>query len=85
VGVIFQRLTNHWEEAQRYEALTLREREVLVSIAQGLSNVDIAARLGLTDHTIQTHRERLHTKLSLRGAAALTRFAVAQGLISALL
>ena len=81
VGVVFKRLLNHWAEAQRYESLTLREREVLVSIAQGLGTADIAGRLDLANRTILAHREKLHAKLSLRGVAALTRFAVAQGLI----
>jgi DNA-binding NarL/FixJ family response regulator len=61
--------------------LTSREREVLVEIARGGTNKEIAARFGISVRTVESHREALMRKLELRGAAALTRFAVDARLI----
>lgn len=61
--------------------LTPREREVLVGIAEGLSNREIAGRLGLGMRTVETHREHLMSKLNIHTIAGLTRFAVAKGLV----
>jgi DNA-binding NarL/FixJ family response regulator len=60
--------------------LTSREREVLIQIAQGCSNKEIAQVLDVGVRTIETHRERIMRKLNLHSIAALTRFAVAKGL-----
>ncbi len=59
--------------------LTARERAVLALVASGASSKSIAARLELTYSSVKTYRERLMRKLNLRGVAALTQFAVAQG------
>ena len=53
-------------EADEYDRLTGREREVLQLAAEGLGNRDIAARLGISARTAQTHRANLMRKLSLR-------------------
>jgi two-component system nitrate/nitrite response regulator NarL len=58
-----------------------REREVLVGIAEGLSNKEVAARLNIGVRTVDTHRERLVRKLNIRSTARLTRFALQQGLV----
>ena len=58
-----------------------REREVLVAIAEGLSNKEIACRLGVGVRTIETHRERIMRKLSIHSVAGLTKFAIAKGLV----
>jgi two-component system, NarL family, nitrate/nitrite response regulator NarL len=62
--------------------LSPREREVLVGIADGLSNKEIAARLGLGVRTIESHREGIMRKLNIRSVAGLTKFAIAEELIS---
>src|SRR5881396_267489 len=62
--------------------LTNREREVLVQIAGGLSNKEIASHLGVGVRTVETHRERIMRKLNIHSVAGLTRFALAKGLIS---
>lgn len=61
--------------------LSRREQQVLSLIARGLSNKEIAARLGVSVRTVETHRERIMTKLDLHSVAALTRYAIAQGLV----
>jgi two-component system nitrate/nitrite response regulator NarL len=62
--------------------LTNREREVLILIAEGLSNKEIANRLGVGVRTVETHRERVMRKLAIHSVAGLTRFAIAKGLIT---
>jgi len=62
--------------------LTNREREVLVQIAEGLSNKEIANKLGVGVRTVETHRERIMRKLNIHSVAGLTKFAISKGLIS---
>lgn len=62
--------------------ITNREREVLVAIAEGFSNKEIAARLGVGIRTVETHRERIMRKLDIHSIAGLTKYALAKGLIS---
>ena len=67
---------------QRLERLTPREREVLALVAAGNTNRAIAAHLGISPRTVESHRESLMKKLSLRSIADLTRFAVQAGLVA---
>lgn len=62
--------------------LSNREREVLVAIAEGLSNKEIADRLGVGVRTIESHREHIMGKLGIHSVAGLTKFAVAKGLVA---
>jgi DNA-binding NarL/FixJ family response regulator len=61
--------------------LTTREREVLLGIAQGRTNKEIAGGLGISHRTVETHRESLMRKLQIRTVAELTRFALGAGVI----
>jgi two-component system, NarL family, nitrate/nitrite response regulator NarL len=61
--------------------LSEREREVLVHIAEGLTNKDIANQLGLGVRTVETHRERIMRKLGIRSVAGLTKFAIANEMV----
>jgi two-component system response regulator NreC len=65
-----------------YETLTTREREVLHLAAQGETTPAIAARLGVSPRTIETHRTNLMRKLGLRTQTDLVRYALQRGLIS---
>jgi DNA-binding NarL/FixJ family response regulator len=60
----------------RMEALTKRETEVLLQIAEGLTNREIGDRLDISPRTVETHRERVMGKLRIRTVAGLTRFVV---------
>lgn len=67
--------------ADRLEELTARERQVLKGIAEGLSNKQVAALLGIGRRTVESHRESLIRKLEIRSVAGLTRFAIEVGLV----
>jgi DNA-binding NarL/FixJ family response regulator len=68
--------------AARIPQLTLRERQVLVGVAQGYTSKQIAAKLERSVKTIVKHRSNMMRKLSLHDASAVTRFAIANGLLS---
>ena len=63
-------------------SLTVREREVLQSIAEGKSTKEIADSLNLSVKTVETHRRNIMEKLNLRNTAELTLYAVREGIIS---
>ena len=65
-----------------FDQLSGREREVLVHIAEGQSNKEIADGLGIGVRTIETHRERIMRRLNIHSVAGLTRYAIANGLIT---
>lgn len=64
-------------------ALTKREREVLVHVAEGKSSPEIAKLLGLSVKTVEGHRGRIMAKLDIRNVAGLVRYAIKVGLITA--
>lgn len=65
------------------DALSGREREVLVLIARGHSNQQIADKLFLSVKTVESYRSRLMTKLGLKDRSELTRLALEAGLMAA--
>ena len=61
--------------------LTPRELEVLQLVAEGKTNKETAAELGISIKTVEKHREHLSAKLDLHDIAGLTRYAIAAGII----
>ncbi len=61
--------------------LSGREREVFEGVVRGRTNKEIAAELGISHRTVETHRESVMRKLRLRTVADLTRFALETGVI----
>lgn len=62
--------------------LTAREREVLVLLAEGMANKQVARALGISVRTAETHREHLSRKLGIAPIAGLTKYAIREGLTS---
>jgi len=62
--------------------LTEREREILQLLAEGRSSKEIAAHLGVSVKTVETHRRNMMQKLNMRSVAELTKYAIREGLIS---
>ena len=62
--------------------LSTRETEVLRLVALGHTNLEIAAQLGVSPRTIETHRAHVQSKLGVRTRAELVRYAMRRGLLA---
>src|SRR5262245_48075102 len=71
-----------YERRDRLAELTARERSVLIEIARGATNKEIATAFGISVRTVESHRETMMRKLGLKGVARLTRFALDAGLLA---
>ncbi len=69
------------EALDPYDTLTSREREVFHLAAEDLGNVEIAARLGISPRTAETHRANALRKLRLRRQGDVVRYALRRGLL----
>jgi DNA-binding NarL/FixJ family response regulator len=65
---------------QRFEALTPRERDVVIAVASGLDNHEIAAQMSVSPFTVKTHAVRAMTKVGARDRAQLVTFTFRAGL-----
>lgn len=70
------------KEKETLEMLTSREKDVLKLIAEEYTTQEIADKLFLSKHTIESYRKTLIVKLKVRNLAGLTRYAVKLGLLS---
>ena len=70
------------EEDEGIGLLTSREREVLVLIAEGLTNPEIAQKLYISAKTVDRHRENMMQKLNVHSRIDLVKFAIKSELIS---
>lgn len=69
------------EATQRAQLLTVREREILGLLVEGLRARQIAVQLFLSPHTVRTHLYNLFTKLEVHSRAEAIRFATRYGLV----
>ena len=69
------------EKKVEEEALSDREIDVLVHIVRGLTNKEIAARMFLSVHTVNTHRKNIMNKLKIHSPAGLTIYAIVNKLV----
>ena len=63
------------------EPLTGREQTILLELAQGKSNKDVAAALNISVRTVETHRNNIRRKLGISSTAGLTRYALEHGVL----
>ncbi|MBM1814574.1 response regulator transcription factor [Pseudosulfitobacter pseudonitzschiae] len=61
--------------------LTDREQTILLQLAQGLSNKDVARDLDISVRTVETHRKNIKRKLGISSTAGLTRYAMEHGVL----
>jgi two-component system, NarL family, response regulator NreC len=66
----------------RRNLLSPRERQVLILLAQGYTNREVAEQIYVSIKTVETHRARIAQKLELRNRADLTRYARESGLLN---
>ena len=80
----FTRLSREASEREQSPGgdLTAREREVLVLVADGMTNKEIAASLALSEHTVSFHVKNILSKLHLRNRAQAVAYAVRTGLVT---
>ena len=67
----------------RLETLTPRQREILQLIAEGKSTKEIASVLDVSVKTVETHRAQLMERLDIHDVAALVRYAIRTGVVTA--
>lgn len=82
-SVIDNLLARSKDENEPAGILTPRQREILQLIAEGKSTKEIAAILGVSVKTVETHRTQLMNRLDIHDIAGLVRYAVRTGLVSA--
>ncbi len=63
------------------EALTSREQTILLQVAQGRSNKEVALDLDISVRTVETHRKNIKRKLGIATTAGLTRYALEHGVL----
>ncbi|SLN16580.1 Oxygen regulatory protein NreC [Roseovarius albus] len=63
------------------EQLTNREQTILLQLAQGKSNKDVAQDLDISIRTVETHRKNIKRKLGISSTAGLTRYAMEHGVL----
>lgn len=69
------------EENSKTDLLSQREKEIIICIAMGLSNKEIADELNISIHTVTTHRRNISSKLQIHSTAGIVIYAIANGLM----
>jgi len=70
------------DQRELLETLSEREKQIVVFVASGMTNKEIAANLGLSIKTVESHRSNIAKKLKIFDIAGITLFAVRTGLVS---
>ncbi|MEM8776913.1 MAG: response regulator transcription factor [Pseudomonadota bacterium] len=69
------------KDASEREQLTNREQTILLQLAQGKSNKEVALDLDISVRTVETHRKNIKRKLGISSTAGLTRYAMEHGVL----
>lgn len=67
--------------AKAPQALSSREKDIIIALVQGMANKEIAAHLGISTNTVITHRRNIAQKLQIHSPSGLTIYAIVNGLI----
>lgn len=68
-------------EGENRQSLTEREQSILLRLAQGQSNKEVAIALDISVRTVETHRKNIKRKLGISSTAGLTRYALEHGVL----
>ena len=74
--------TSQFKPDYRVSELTEREIEIMILIAEGLSNKEIGEKLFISHRTVDSHRTNLMKKVGVNNIAGLIRFAIKTGFVS---
>ncbi len=77
-----QRLHSEKNDSGILDRLTRREREVMILVAQGRTNQEIADKFGLSVRTVERHRYNMMRKANFKNEADIVQFAMRKGLIT---
>lgn len=75
------RISDIIKSADNGEAISQREKDIIICLVQGMSNKEIANRLFISPNTVITHRRNIAKKLQIHSLAGLTIYAIANNLI----
>jgi DNA-binding NarL/FixJ family response regulator len=78
---VVARLLTRMQEIEIFDALSVREREVLTLLVRGATNKAIAAQLSVSEHTIKTHLSRVFDKLAVHTRGEAVAVALQRGLV----
>jgi len=67
------------QERNKGELISPREKEVVTLIAEGMTTKEIAEKLFLSKHTIESHRQNILLKLDIKNSAELVKYAIKRG------
>lgn len=70
------------EDLEKQDALSQREKEIVICVVKGMTNKEIAEKLFLSIHTVITHRRNISKKLQIHSAAGLTIYAIVNKLVT---
>lgn len=71
------------QEKETYDGLTERQRQILVEVAEGYANQEIAERLMISVKTVEKHKAEIMGRLNIHNRAGLVHYALRQGLLTA--
>ena len=75
------RLLQSSDSDKRRESLSQREKEIVTCVIKGMANRQIAEKLSLSIHTINTHRRNISAKLDIHSIPGLTIYAISKKLV----
>ena len=70
------------EDLENQDALSQREKEIVICVVKGMTNKEIAEKLFLSIHTVITHRRNISKKLQIHSTAGLTIYAIVNKLVT---